>query len=162
MTTDGHKSPFLHLVLRIPLTAKPLPEVLAAHTEVARKFGSVWVGVKTRSLAPERIKRLTDQRAREMLTYLFVVQKTGNQFDGFRGEIVGFAERLSKQEHEQVPSYYGEEGITYEVKFWVKIRNIAPVPHGQLARLRVNSTQSLVVEAMNHSMLTLALVYIQA
>lgn len=160
MNSSKLNSRLLHVVLRIPLTAEPLPELIAAHEVIAKRVGSVWIGkIGARGLSDANTKRLDRQREAGFATYLYIIQRDRSGFSGFRAEILQLQSRLPRSEREQIPSYYEEKDILPVVSLWMKIRNIQPVSAAQLDCLRIDSTESAVLGAMHRSMLALAIVY---
>lgn len=158
MPRGGASPQALDLVLRIPLSAGLLADIIAVHQEIAERFGAVWIGI-FKGLSAENAEKLNRDSNRDDRPYLYIIQYGKETFTGFRAKIIQLRSTPPWSEGKLIPGYYEKQGITRSIGLWVKIGGIEPVSGERLHRLRIASTDSAVLNAMHRSMLTVALVY---
>jgi hypothetical protein len=128
---------------------------MEAHREVLTKNGSVWFGIKGRSLSTERRSILARQLEDSHPTYLYCAQLLPRGVEVFRGSVTAITEQIPPLELNLLPSYYAKQGILAQMKFWAKIGAIESVKSSELRLLKLSSTGSPVIRLLGRNMCSL-------
>lgn len=116
------------------------------------------MGKLGRPLGRDNIATINRQCSEQKSTYLYLVQRVGNQFSAYCGTILQVSYTLPKNEKHLVPDYYDERQILKMVGFWIKISGIKTLKADRFNKLYIASSRMPVQETLKHSMAALFVV----
>jgi hypothetical protein len=154
-----HSSPS-HVLIRI--SAQPdtdsVHDVVAAHRAVIKARGYVWFGMWKLRIAADRLERLKHQCEENTPTYLYLVQRSSNGFNVYRGIVTEVSTALPSNSRESVPKYYLDRKMLSEMGSWLKLSDFQTATNAEFERLHVPTTDSVVPDLLKRSQVAFALV----
>lgn len=144
------------LVVRVAVSTTNVERIARLHNDVAAKHGSVWFGILGRAPSMLRCAAFGEQIKTGVSTYLYLLQRSKNEFVGFRAAILRISP--SPPNDGAAPSYYEEQDITKKAILWVNVRAFKAFESTLLHSLRVESTQRPLEEALSRGMASVLIV----
>jgi hypothetical protein len=133
-------------------------DTIAAHQEVAKRKGAVWLGKMGKSLARRHVDTLNEQCKDGVPTYVFLVQKHRDGYEVYQGNVIE-VRRVSPEDRQLIPPYYEKQGIIRYVRLWQKLTAIRKLDAAALKRLYIASSGSSAADTLPRSMAALFLVH---
>ena len=132
-------------------------DTIAAHQDVAKRKGAVWLGKMGKTLSWQHINTLNEQCQDGVPTYVFLVQKHRHDYEVYQGNVIEVS-RVCPEDRRLIPPYYEEQGIIRYIRLWQKLTAIRKLDAAALKRLHIASSGSSAAETLPHSMAALFLV----
>lgn len=123
---------------------------MAAHKQVIKEHGAVWLGKMGKTLGGKHILTMDKQRAEGIPTFLYLVQRVGSKYEVFRGTTLEIKKGLP--ERELVPKYYFKEEMFKYISVWIKLSKIESVDSTILNNLMVQSSGMPIGDTLTKSM----------
>lgn len=148
----------LHLLMRYSDRLTGVEDTIAAHQEVAKRKGAVWLGKMGKTtLSRHNVNILNEQCKDNVPTYVFLVQRCSRTYEVYQGYVVGVS-RLPPDNRRLIPPYYEQYGIIPYIRLWQKLTAIRKLDATVLKRLYIASSGSSASETLPRSMRALFLV----
>jgi hypothetical protein len=149
----------VHVLLRVPSKSTSIEEIVAAHDEIAKRYGGVWFGIMTRPLSEDTLTAMRDQIENHGPAYFYLVQRRDGQFRTFRSDVKVLCRELPREKKNCIPSYYDLLDLIPKMKSWLKITTFEKTNDQEFGQLLVDSTGTNVTKALERSMLSLTTVF---
>lgn len=152
--TLGSSRP-IHLLMRY--SDKFSDDTIAAHLDVVRRKGSVWLGKMGKTLARQHVKALNEQCSNKVPTYVFLVQKLPGGYEVYQASLAEVS-RSFPEDQKLIPPYYDKQKITSYVRLWQRVTAIKKVDSAVLKRLHIVTSGSPAADSIRQSMAALFIV----
>jgi hypothetical protein len=140
----------ISLLVRVPLVAEPVEAIANRHNALASSDGNMWFGIRGRVPSQTRRACLLQQVDRGISTYLYLLQRNGSRFHGFRALLRAFSE--TPPDNSMIPEYYYETGLAQSIALWAYVKCFREVDNRTIDTLRVDQTGTPIGEALARSM----------
>jgi len=151
----------LHLILRVPVTGKPLDWIVQQHEVVLRKHAAVWIGIRTCSLSRHLRGQLSLQTDNSIPTFLYLTQRSADLFNVYKAKISASANVLTDGMLALTPPYYADQQLIGDMQSWIKLATLAHADGSELDRLAMYTTGTPLVQVLKASMLSFGSVYLR-
>ena len=134
------RSKRIHLAIKYSDTLTSIDDTVKEHRDLLREVGCVWFGKLGAPLGKTNIDKLNEQIASGNVTYVFLVQKRGDDYRVSRGTVKEVSSNLPNGEEANVPNYYKKQGILNQVTLWVKLSRLVNVGEKGLSKYHIASS----------------------
>jgi hypothetical protein len=116
----------IHLAIKFSDTLTSV-DTVREHKVVLNETGYVWFGKLGSTLGKQNIKKLNGQIASGKVTYVFLIQKKGSEYQVSRGTVKEVSLNIPCDEDDHVPTYYEKQHILEQVNLWINLSRLVNV-----------------------------------
>ena len=142
----------IHILLRYSDKLHGAADVIDAHKCVITDRGSVWFGKLGRTVAHKHVRKVNQQCAEGVATYLYLVQRTRQGYTVHQGDVVRMTRTLPVEQEHLIPQYYSRSNIIEHISLWTELSEIRELESGHLNSVRAVSSVVRMPETLATSM----------
>ena len=142
----------IHILMRFSDKLGAIEDTVEAHSIMIKKHGAVWFGKMGKTLSRQNIERLNKQCEQGTPTHLYLVQKTANRYEIYRGVILAVRRETPIKDRKIIPPYYEKNRLSLYMNLWVKLSGLDRIELTSLSSLYIATSGFAAPETLRASM----------
>ncbi len=142
----------IHLVVRFSDRLLHGVDTIAEHQKVLERRGKVWFGKVGKPMGDTTLEVLDRQVRAGVPSYMYLVQRTENKYDAWKGTLVEVQNYAPTNHTELIPTYYFGTLHLENLGFWAQLSDLVPVTGDELSKLYSVSSHTAIVQTLLSSM----------